>query len=207
MESKPTLAVPANVTRGHGFLETWLSKQRAARANQLIPEHLRKGRILDVGCGTHPYFLAHTAFHQKFSLDQIAMPPETAAKHGITHCTHDLDSEPRFPFEDGTFSAITLLAMIEHVEPELAVQILREAHRTLVTGGRLVVTTPASWTDGLLRLLARLRVVSPEEIHEHAFAYSLPTLGCCLGQAGFSLTKVQAGHFELCMNLWAIAEK
>jgi hypothetical protein len=50
-------------------------------------------------------------------------------------------------------------------------------------------------------------VVSSEEIHEHAFAYTLPALGCCLGQAGFDLTKFQCGQFELGMNLWAVGEK
>jgi SAM-dependent methyltransferase len=204
-DNPPT--TPARVTRGSGLIEGWLSRQRAQRANQLIPARLRDGRILDIGCGSHPYFLTHTTFREKYSLDQVDMPAETAAKNGITHRTHDLDQDPRLPFDDGTFSAITLLAMIEHVEPRVAVRILNEAHRALVPGGRLIVTTPAAWTDGLLHLLARLRVVSPEEIHEHAFVYTLPTLGCCLGQAGFELTKFQCGRFELGMNLWAVGEK
>jgi len=200
-------ATPANVTRGHGLVEGWLSKKRAQRANQLIPEHLRNGRILDIGCGSHPYFLARTTFREKYSLDQVEMPAETATRYAITHRTHDLDRDPRLPFDDETFSAITLLAVIEHVESAVAVRVLGEAYRALVPGGRLVITTPAAWTDGLLRLLARFRVVSPEEIHEHAFAYTLPTLGGCLGQAGFEPRKFHCGHFELGMNLWAAGEK
>jgi SAM-dependent methyltransferase len=199
--------IPAKVTRGYGLLETWLAKQRAKRANMLIPKHLREGRVLDIGCGTHPHFLTNTVFREKRSLDQVAMRSETAARHGITHCTHDLDKDPRLPFADGYFSVITLLAVIEHVEPHIAVQILREAHRALVPGGRLVVTTPAGWADRLLHFMAWLRMVSPEEIHEHAFAYTLPTLGCCMGQAGFGLEKFQCGYFELWMNLWAVGEK
>ena len=184
-----------------------MSKQRGKQANLLVPKHLREGRVLDIGCGTHPYFLAHTMFREKHSLDQIAMPPETAVEYGITHCTHDLDRDPRLPFADGHFSVITLLAVIEHVESQIAVRILREAHRALMPGGCLIVTTPAAWADGLLGLLARIRVVSPEEIHEHAFAYTLPMLGCGLGQAGFELGKLRCGYFELWMNLWAMAEK
>jgi SAM-dependent methyltransferase len=207
MDSDDNLENHPRVTRGDGLLEKWLSKQRARRADLLIPSHLREGSILDIGCGSHPYFLAHTAFRQKFSLDQIVVPVETAVQHGITHCTHDLDKDHRLPFADGTFAAVTLLAVIEHVEPEVAVRILREAHRILIPGGYLVVTTPAAWTDGLLHLLARLGVVSPEEIHEHAFAYTLPTLGCCLGQAGFDLRKFNSGYFEFRMNLWARGQK
>jgi 2-polyprenyl-3-methyl-5-hydroxy-6-metoxy-1,4-benzoquinol methylase len=207
-DSKPVpSAASERVTRGHGLLEGWLSKQRTHRANRLIPNHLRDGRILDIGCGSHPYFLTHTTFREKYSLDQVDMPAETAAQHGIKHHAHDLDRDPRLPFDDGTFHAITLLAVIEHVEPEVAVRILREAHRALAPGGRLIVTTPAAWTDGLLHLLAKLKMVSSEEIHEHAFAYTLPTLACCLGQAGFDLNKLQCGYFELRMNLWAVGGK
>jgi SAM-dependent methyltransferase len=207
MESTQPSATPVTVTRGRGLLERWLSKQRTQRANLLIPQRLREGRVLDVGCGTHPYFLTHTVFREKFSLDQIAMDQEIANQHGITHVAHDLDKDHRLPFADETFSAVTLLAVIEHVEPEVAVRILREVYRTLVHGGRLIVTTPAAWADGLLHFLAKVGMVSPEEIHEHAFAYTLPTLGCCLGQSGFDLKKFRCGHFEMRMNLWAIAEK
>lgn len=59
-----------NFTRGHGLLEPILSKLSARRANQLIPSQLRNGRILDIGCGSYPYFLSHTSFADKFSIDQ-----------------------------------------------------------------------------------------------------------------------------------------
>ena len=47
------------VTRGTGLIEPWLSDHRARKANELIPRHLRDGRILDIGCGSYPYF-SHT---------------------------------------------------------------------------------------------------------------------------------------------------
>ena len=194
-------------TRGDGFLESWLARQRARQANRLIPARLREGSILDIGCGTHPTFLAATQFRQKFSLDQLAMAAETATRLGIRHETRNLAADPRLPFADGTFSAVTLLAVIEHLELAVACQVLREAHRVLASGGRVIVTTPAAWADRLLSFLAKLRIVSPEEIHEHAFAYRPATLGCILGQAGFHPEKLRCGSFELGMNLWAMAEK
>jgi ubiquinone/menaquinone biosynthesis C-methylase UbiE len=194
-------------TRGQGLLETWLSKQRARRANRLIAEHLREGRVLDLGCGTYPYFLSRTRFREKYSVDQVAMPGAVMEKLGITHRTMDLQVDRRLPFESEMFNVVTLLALIEHVEPEVAVQVLREAHRVLAPNGRVILTTPAAWTDKLLRLMARVRMVSAEEIHEHAFGYRLPTLGCCLGQAGFHMQKLACGTFQLGMNLWAVATK
>lgn len=196
-----------SVTRGSGLLETWLAKQRAKRANRLIPAGLRGGRILDIGCGSTPYFLTKTDFREKFSLDQLAIPTEIQEAGGVRHVVHDLEVSPGLPFDDGTFNVITLLAFVEHVEPEVAAAILREANRALAPGGIVIVTTPAAWSDGLLHTMARMGLVSPEEIHEHAFAYSLQTLGVAMGQAGFSPRKFRAGYFELGMNLWAVGEK
>jgi len=66
----------------------------------------------------------------------------------------------------------------------------------LKPGGRLVITTPASWSDGLLHWMARIGLVSEEEINEHVYAYTLPLLGWYFGQAGFGMSKVKFGYFE-----------
>ncbi len=58
-------------TRGKGLLEPTLAKLRTRRANHLIPPGLRTGRILDIGCGSFPYFLSHTSFEEKFAVDQL----------------------------------------------------------------------------------------------------------------------------------------
>ena len=42
----------SRVTRGYGLLEPLLARLRAQQANSLIPNHLRKARILDIGCGS-----------------------------------------------------------------------------------------------------------------------------------------------------------
>ncbi len=51
-----------SVTRGYGLLENYLNRRRCAVANRLIPSSLRKGRILDIGCGTFPSFPYSTSF-------------------------------------------------------------------------------------------------------------------------------------------------
>ncbi|MDP2947815.1 MAG: hypothetical protein Q8N88_06895, partial [Nanoarchaeota archaeon] len=56
-------------TRGTGLLEKYLAKKRAHMANKLIPESLRRGRILDVGCGETPFFLLNTKFNEKYGID------------------------------------------------------------------------------------------------------------------------------------------
>lgn len=195
------------VTRGAGLLEPFLARMRARQANRLIPGFLRSGRILDIGCGSYPYFLAHTEFREKYGLDQLPSNPGEDRRLHIHHHTLDLNTNPRLPFADAYFSAVTMLAVVEHLDPASVERLFCEIHRVLVPGGMVVLTTPAAWSDGLLRLLARFRLVSPEEIHEHVFAYTLPLLGWYFGRAGFSIGKVRFGYFELHLNMWATASK
>ena len=198
---------PTPYTRGKGILEPLLARLRTRRANRLIPAELRAERILNIGCGSFPYFLAHTAFREKFAVDQLQMPAETARQNRIEFFTLDLNQEPRLPFNSAYFDVVTLLAVVEHLNPDSMALLFQEACRVLKPGGAVILTTPAAWSDGLLRFMARLRLVSAEEIHEHAFAYTLPLLGWHFGQAGFAMSKVRFGYFEFMLNMWATARK
>ncbi len=195
---------PGRLTRGKGLLEPLLARLRARQANRLIPPELRSGRILDIGCGSYPYFLSHTSFKEKFAIDQL--PPA----HGVGNIhwhTLNLNEEPHLPFEDSFFNVITLLAVVEHLNPASLISLFQETHRTLEPGGVVLMTTPAAWSDGLLRSMARVGLVSKEEIDEHVFAYTLPLLGWYFGKAGFAIDKIRFGYFELMLNMWALAER
>lgn len=193
-------------TRGKGLLEPLLARLRANRANSLIPAELRAGRILDIGCGSFPYFLAHTSFEQKFAVDQLP-PSEQGKALNIQWHTLDLNSMPKLPFEDDFFSVITLLAVVEHLNPNSMAVLFQEAYRVLQPGGVVIMTTPAAWSDGILKTMAQLNLVSKEEIHEHVFAYTLPLIGWYFGRGGFEMTKVKFGYFEFMLNLWGVAKK
>ena len=197
----------ADMTRGKGLLEPMLADLRAQRANKLIPSSLRTGRILDIGCGSYPYFLAHTSFAEKFAIDQIPLPQQTAVELRIESFTLDLEVKPRLPFQDNFFEAVTLLAVVEHLDPAHMAALFKEIYRVLKPGGQVILTTPAAWSDGLLKAMARINLVSAEEIHEHAYAYTLPLLGWYFGQAGFEMTKIKFGYFEFMLNMWATAQK
>ncbi|HET9913121.1 MAG TPA: class I SAM-dependent methyltransferase [Anaerolineales bacterium] len=191
-------------TRGHGLLEPLLAHLRAQRANKLIPDHLRTGRILDIGCGSYPYFLSHTYFAEKFAVDQLEKPSTVS---NINWHSLDLNSEPALPFEDEYFDLVTMLAVVEHLAPNSLVMLFQDVHRVLRPGGRLIITTPAAWSDGLLHRMARLGLVSEDEINEHVYVYTLPLLGWYFGRAGFEMTKVKFGYFEFNLNLWATADR
>jgi SAM-dependent methyltransferase len=190
-------------TRGKGLLEPFLARWRARQANRLIPAGLRSGRILDIGCGSFPYFLSHTSFQEKYAIDQL---PAAGAQPGISWHTLDLNRQPVLPFPDRNFSVVTMLAVVEHLDPTSLVELLKEIRRVLIEGGRVVITTPAPWSDGLLHAMARVGLVSKEEIDEHVYAYTQALLGWYFGKADFPMAKIRSGYFEGGLNMWATAD-
>jgi ubiquinone/menaquinone biosynthesis C-methylase UbiE len=196
--------VAVRVTRGNGFLEGMLAKKRAAMANILIPNSLRMGRILDLGCGLSPYFLENTEFIEKYGVDRIYGTTEVYDNPEITIKDFDLSSGHRLPFDDNFFDVVSMLAVLEHLETAAIIHIIKEARRVLMQGGVLVGTTPVWWADNLLSIMAKLRLVSIEEIAEHKSYLTKDKLHSMLVEGGFK-GGITVGSFEGGLNLWFIA--
>jgi SAM-dependent methyltransferase len=196
------------VTRGDGLIEGFLARQRAKMADRLISDRARNGRILDIGCGTTPYFLVSTQFQEKYGLEKVHETEEKEL-HGekifLRRC--DINNEISLPYEDSYFDVVTMLAVFEHIDPTRLVTILREVCRIMKPGAQYIMTTPAAWTDSLLRLLAKLGIVSQEEIQEHKGTYNHKKIIDLLVEAGFSEDHIQSGYFESFMNLWVSVSK
>lgn len=199
-----------SVTRGRGHLEEFLAKRRVRKANALIPEALRRGRVLDIGCGFFPYFLTQTDFSEKYGLDKgidKELRAELKKRHDLALIDVDLECSARMPFAADFFDVVTMLAVLEHIEPARVLLIVREIERILKPGGVFIMTTPAKCTKGLLKYLARMGMVSQIEINEHKTSYSRKQVRALLEEGGFSKSSVRLGYFELFMNIWARARK
>jgi SAM-dependent methyltransferase len=194
------------VTRGRGLLEGFLAKQRARRADSLIAEGFRAGRILDIGCGSYPAFLMTTKFAERHGLDRLPLAG-VQPRPGVRLVEHDIANDTGLPFEDGFFDVVTMLAVFEHLETSTLSRLLLEVRRVLRPGGVYVMTTPTRWTERLLKAMASLGLVSHEEVGEHKAQYSRREVASLLLSAGFNRSHIRHGTFELGMNLWAVAEK
>ncbi|MFZ0033517.1 MAG: class I SAM-dependent methyltransferase, partial [Sedimentisphaerales bacterium] len=175
---------------------------------QIKPAYQRE-RILDIGCGSYPLFLTTVDFSEKYGMDKMVQTDDKAHKkvQGITLINYDFENEQRLPFQDDFFDVVSALAVFEHIEPANLVKIHREIHRTLKPGGVYIMTTPAFWTDLLLRFLAKIRLISDVEIKDHKGSYKHSDILSVLQKADFQKEKIKFGHFEMFMNSWATAAK
>jgi SAM-dependent methyltransferase len=143
------------VTQNKKFYDTYWSTNRKtfSGSNQGYAPNLRRwmtnelrdlprtAPVLEVGCGDGSFT---TDLAQKFSsvtaIDISAgqLAENAARLPGITFRQHDVSET--FPFEDGTFEVVWCSEVLEHLfDPRFA---LREMHRILRPGGRLLVTVP-----------------------------------------------------------------
>lgn len=68
-------------------------------------------------------------------------------------------------FEDESFTCITMLAVLEHVED--IGELVRECSRILAPGGRVILTVPHPLVDEILEWLIRLKIVGGMSLEEH----------------------------------------
>ena len=198
-----------NVTRGKGLLEGFQARQRWKIANRMIPKEYRSGRILDIGCGAYPFFLLNTDFSEKYGVEKTlrGKNEDLYQRNNITIIHRDLEENPTLPLGNEYFDVITMLAVFEHIEPGKLIDILNETYRILKSDGLFVMTTPAWWTETLLKFMAALGLVSRIEIEEHKDAYTHRKVLSMLQRTNFPADRIRYGYFEIFSNLWFVAKK
>jgi SAM-dependent methyltransferase len=90
------------------------------------------GRIVDAGCGTQPYrgYFGHATAYTSCDISERSSVDFV--------CPAD-----RIPVEAETFDSVLCTEVLEHVPDPVAV--IREFHRILVRGGRVLITVPMFW--------------------------------------------------------------
>jgi len=100
----------------------------------------RKDKILDIGCGTGIILKtleeSGTAYGMEFSPEAIKF----LRKRDLKLIARS-DANQSIPFKNDTFSAITCLDVLEHLENDLT--LLKEMVRVCKPGGYILITVPA----------------------------------------------------------------
>jgi 2-polyprenyl-3-methyl-5-hydroxy-6-metoxy-1,4-benzoquinol methylase len=126
-----------------------VARRRLAAIAVLLGKAPRAIRILDVGCSRGQFVQAAAALgFRAEGVEPATRIAATARASGLT--VHlGLLEEQRFP--DGSFDALTLFEVVEHLKQPL--ELLRECHRVLKPRGILLLSTgnTASWTVAAMR--------------------------------------------------------
>jgi len=113
---------------------------RQLRRNIKTRAHFLTGKLLDFGCGAKPYKEFFTNAAEYVGLDY--------ENPGHLHKNESIDvfyNGKEIPFPSGHFDSILATQVLEHVE-DLPFT-LKEWHRVLKQGGRLLITAPFTWEE------------------------------------------------------------
>ena len=125
------------ITLGHpSYVWRFGQDRRLALISKYAP--LDDKRILDVGCGLGTYVKKMRDFSEE--VYGVDVDPKKVAEASQTLPNIQLAPAEKLPFPDSFFDVVLLHEVIEHVEDDR--QAIREAHRVLRGGGRIVIFAP-----------------------------------------------------------------
>ncbi len=101
---------------------------------------LGKERILDIGCGTGTILKLLRDFGIAYGMELSTHAIRFLKKRDLKLFVRS-DAGQSIPFKDNSFSAITCLDVLEHLDDDLA--LLNEMLRVCKPGGHIVLTVPA----------------------------------------------------------------
>ena len=160
-------AVRDPLERGLGWWLSWIGPLReVARHGVMWLPADRRGRLLDVGCGSGLFLRRMRSLG--WSVSGVDSDPEAvrAARSTLGNDEVHLGSVEKLELADTSFEAITMSHVVEHL-PDPA-EALRACRRLLVPGGWLVLATPNARSLGSRRLGRDWRGWEPPR-HLHVF--------------------------------------
>jgi len=118
---------------GKQFLvKTFLKKLRRGRTKDT--------RILDIGCGTGIILKLLTPFGTPYGAEYSSAAIQFSKDRGLSLIACS-DANGPMPFKSNTFSVITCLDVLEHLDNDTS--LLKEMLRMCKAGGHVIITVPA----------------------------------------------------------------
>lgn len=111
--------------------------ERIETASRFI---FRCQKLLDVGCGKGDiFYFIRSKVSKIYGIDKSTEDLVQASERGIVTRAVDLDRQ-NIPYEKDNFDIVTCLDVIEHIKDPI--KLIKDIHRVLKNGGRLIVSSP-----------------------------------------------------------------
>ena len=179
------------------YIDNLLQNFRIAQAKKYIP---KGSTVLDIGSSDG------VMFHQ---LKDIILDGT-----GIDPTLTETISGPNFKLFPGYFpndlkdykiyDAITLLAVLEHIPPQVHESFSNGCAKYLKKGGKLIITVPSAKVDHILSVLKFFRLIDGMSLEEH---YGFDTKMTPLIFKGPDFKLVNHSTFQLGLNNLYVFEK
>lgn len=171
-----------------GLIPALQNRARYGR-DELCPPFVEGGTLLDIGCGAGGYLSAMKALG--WTVMGIDPSPQAARiareNYEVPVKVGTLETSG---LSDRSIAVVTMVHAIEHVPDPLTH--LRECHRVLQDGGRLVLTTPNM--AGLMSRLFKEDWMALEP-PRHLWLFTPHTLQVCVERAGFRVERLLTRPF------------
>jgi len=142
-------------------LDRYLQRARIARALRHLQPRVR---VIDIGAHQGELFTALGArLEQGFGIEPINAT-EIRGRNYVIRPGYFPDVAPDQP---GSWDAITLLAVLEHISPDNQRTLAAACAMFLKPGGRVVITVPSPAVDHILWCLQKLRLIAGMSLEEH----------------------------------------
>jgi len=157
-----------------------------------IRSKIKSGRLLDIGCGPGTFIgtlgSSVSATGVDISKQQISY---ALANNKDAEKNFKVVNDPPYEFADGLFDTVTLIELVEHLPYEQCLLLLKEAHRLLRSGGRILISTPdyfGLWPF-LEVLVNRLGKINYEE--QHITHFDETKLRQLVDEVGFEIQRIE----------------
>ena len=167
-------------TEYFNIIDSVIAKLRNRKVRRYI---LENDVLLDFGCGYQGYFLLDLRNQIKEGIG-IDYDAENDKLGNIKFLKYKYVQS--LPFENGYFSKVTMLAVIEHFSEDALSKLFKEVSRILKKDGKIILTTPTPFGKTILEFLAfKLHLISKEEISDHKKYYTKEDINVIAKNCGF----------------------
>ena len=154
---------------------------RARKVAQHIPS---RSKVLDVGCGSGLLlqYLPVECSYVGVDQDVAAIEQNRRLFPRFAFQVFDLTTAT-YPFQEHSFDAIVLAAVLEHIQDPL--HVMEQLFRILTPKGQLIMTTPSPVGGHVHAMMACVGLLSRHAAEEHKEFYDLVSIKRLIQPAGF----------------------